>query len=69
MIRYEKDPVNGRFYEVKEQFFTDEQWEQIKQFDAHRKSEQKYTKSEKITFGFCGVVIFYLICQLLRGAF
>ena len=69
MIRYEKDPVNGRFYEVKEQCFTDEQWNTIQQFDAHGKSEPKYTKSEKITFWFCGAVMLYLICQVLRGAF
>ena len=68
MIRYEKDPVNGRFYEVKEQCFTDEQWNTIQQFDAHRKAP-KYTAADKITFWFCGVVMFYLICQVLRGAF
>lgn len=68
MIRYEKDPINGRFYEVKEQCFTDEQWNTIQQFDAHRKVH-KYTTADKITFWFCGVVMFYLICQLLRGAF
>ena len=49
--------------------FTDKQWNTIQQFDAHGKSEPKYTKSEKITFLFCGVVMFYLIFQLLRGAF
>ena len=48
--------------------YTDEQWEQIQQFDAHRKVH-KYTTSDKITFWFCGVVMFYLICQVLRGAF
>ena len=48
--------------------YTDEQWESIKQFDAHRK-EPKYTTADKITFWFCGVVMFYLICQVLRGAF
>ena len=69
MISYEKDPVNGRFYEVKEQYFTDEQWNTIQQFGAHRKSEQKYTISDKITAWFCGAVMLYLICQLLRCAF
>ena len=69
MIRYEKDPVNGRFYEVKEQCFTDEQWNTIQQFDAHRKSELKYTTADKITAWFCGAVMLYLICQLLRCAF
>lgn len=68
MIRYEKDPINGRFYEVKEQYFTDEQWESIKQFDAHRK-EPRYTTADKITAWFCGAVMLYLICQLLRCAF
>lgn len=49
--------------------FTDEQWEQIQQFDAHGKSEPKYTDAEKITFLFCGAIMLYLICQVLRGAF
>lgn len=69
MIRYEKDPINGHFYEVNEQFFTDEQWEQIQQFDANGKSELKYTTADKITAWFCGAVMLYLICQLLRCAF
>lgn len=49
--------------------FTDEQLEQIQQFDAHRKSAHKYTKADKITFWFCGFVMLYLICQVLRGVF
>ena len=49
--------------------FTDEQWNTIQQFDAHGQSEPKYTKSDKITFWFCGAVMLYLIIQLLRGAF
>ena len=68
MISYEKDPINGRFYEVKEQCFTDEQWNTIQQFDAHRKAH-KYTTADKITAWFCGAVMLYLICQLLRCAF
>lgn len=27
--RYEKDPINGKFYEVKEQGFTDSEWEEF----------------------------------------
>lgn len=46
--------------------FTDEQWEQIQQFDAHGKSEPKYTDAEKITFWCSGVVLLYLICQITR---
>lgn len=68
MIRYEKDPVNGRFYEVKEQCFTDEQWNTIQQLSAKRK-EPKYTTTDKITAWFCGAIMLYLICQVLRGAF
>lgn len=48
--------------------FSDEQWNTIQQFDAHGKSEPKYTKAEKITFWFCCAVIFYLIFQILRVA-
>lgn len=48
--------------------FTDEQWEQIQQFDAHGKSDHKYTKADKITFWFCGAVMLYLICQVARVA-
>lgn len=48
--------------------YTEEQWEIIQQFDAHRK-EPKNTKSDKITVWFCGIVMLYLICQVLRGAF
>ena len=67
MIRYEKDHVNGRFYEVKEQCFTDEQWNTIQQFDAHRKAP-KYTTADKITVWLCGAVMLYLICQVARVA-
>ena len=28
MKKYEQDLVNGKFYEVKEQGFTDEEWEE-----------------------------------------
>ena len=48
--------------------YTDEQWESIKQFDAHRK-EPKYTTADKITAWFCGAIMLYLIFQVLRGAF
>ena len=27
--RYEKDPINGKFYEVKEKGFTDSEWEEF----------------------------------------
>lgn len=46
--------------------YSDEEWQNLKQFDAHGKSEPKYTNAEKITFWFCGAIIFYLICQVLR---
>lgn len=49
--------------------YNDEEWQTIQQFDAHRKSEHKYTDAEKLTFWFCGAVMLYLICQALRGAF
>ena len=49
--------------------FTDDQWNTIQQFDAHSQSEPKYTKSDKITAWFCGAIMLYLICQVLRGAF
>lgn len=45
---------------------TEHQWQTIQQFDAHGKSEHKYTNAEKITFWFCGAIMFYLICQVLR---
>ena len=48
--------------------FSNEQWKSIQQFDTHRKVH-KYTKADKITFWFCGFVMFYLICQVLRGVF
>ena len=31
--------------------------------------ERKYSASDKIAFWFSGFVMFYLICQLLRGVF
>ncbi len=48
--------------------YNDEEWNTILQFDAHGKSEPKYTKADKITFWFCGFVMFYLICQVARAA-
>lgn len=48
--------------------FTDEQWQSIQQFDTHRK-EHKYTKEDKMAAWFCGAVMIYLICQVLRGVF
>ena len=46
---------------------SDEQWKRIQQFDANKTETQEYTKAEKLIFVFCGVVIFYVVCQILRG--
>lgn len=47
---------------------NNEQWEILQQFNAH-KEEPKYTKADVKTAIFCGVVMFYLICQVIRGVF
>lgn len=47
---------------------TEHQWQTIQQFDAHGKSEHKYTTADKITALFCGAVMLYLICQVARVA-
>lgn len=49
--------------------FSDEQWNTIQKLDTHYIEHEVYNDAEKFTFCVCGVVILYLICQVLRGAF
>lgn len=68
MKKYEQDLVNGKFYEVKEQGFTDEEWEEF----CNRWSSKKkktYSKTDKFAFWFFGLAMLYLLAQLARGLF
>lgn len=44
---------------------TEEQWESLKQFDAH-KEIKVYTRAERLTFWFAGATLAYLVFQVLR---
>lgn len=44
---------------------SNEQWENLQKLSAY-KEEKIYTQAEKNTFIFCGVVMAYLVFQLVR---
>ena len=67
MKKYEKDLVNGKFYEVKEQGFTDEEWKLF--CNEWQPISKKYSKSDKFAFCFFCFAMLYLVAQLLRGLF
>lgn len=64
--RYEKDPINGKWYEVKEKGFTDSEWQERRGQVA---KEHKYSFADKFAFWYFGFGILYLLSQLLRAFF
>lgn len=46
---------------------TDKEFKVLQQFDAH-KQEPKYTKADIRIAIFCGLVVFYMIFQVIRGS-
>lgn len=62
--RYEKDPINGKWYEVKEEGFTDSEWQEFQERWGH-----KYSFADKVAFWFFGFCMLYLLGQLLRALF
>lgn len=67
--RYEKDPINGKFYEVKEKGFTDSEWKELQEKWKPVSDKNKYSFSDKVAFWFFGFFMLYLLGQLLRVLF
>lgn len=67
--RYEKDPINGKFYEVKEKCFTDSEWQEFQEKWEQVANKHKHSLAEKVTFWFFGFCMLYLLGQLLRVLF
>lgn len=45
--RYEKDPINGKFYEVKEKGFTDSEWQEFcERFGQEKKKSKRMDFSD-----------------------
>lgn len=67
--RYEKDPINGKLYEVKEKSFTDSEWQEFQERWGQVANKHKYSFADKVAFGFFGFFMLYLLGQLLRVLF
>lgn len=67
--RYEKDPINGKFYEVKEKGFTDSEWQELQEKWKPVSDKNKYSFADKVAFWFFGFCMLYLLGQLLRAFF
>ena len=65
MKRYEKDQINGNFYEVDENL-SDERWERLQQFSAFGQEEDKSYKPYIYGSIF---IISYLVAQFIRVLF
>ena len=50
--RYEKDPINGRFYEVREKGFTQKEWEEFQERWGQKKEVSILDKVEFCMFIF-----------------
>ena len=67
--RYEKDTINGKFYEVKEKGFTDSEWQEFQERWGQVANKHKYSFADKVAFWFFGFCMLYLLGQLLRALF
>lgn len=67
--RYEKDTINGKFYEVKEKGFTDAEREELCERWGQVANKHKYSFADKVAFWFFGFCMLYLLGQLLRALF
>lgn len=65
MKNYIQDPINGKWYEVKEKGFTDAEWQEFKE----RWGKHKYSFADKVAFWFFGFCMLYFLGQLLRALF
>lgn len=75
--RYEKDPINGKFYEVKEKGFTDAEWQEFQERWGQVANKHKYSFADIQVNGakqslFCGHQKFLMLyisqmnCCLLK---
>lgn len=60
--RYEKDPVNGRFYEVREKGFTQKEWEEFQERWGQKKEVSILDKVQFCMFLF---IVFAFITDFL----
>lgn len=60
--RYEKDPINGRFYEVKEKGFTKQEWEEFQERWGQKKEVSILDKVQFYMFLF---IFFAFITDVL----
>lgn len=54
--RYKKDPINGKWHEVKEEGFTNEEWESF---------QRRLQKGEKMVKNFTKTECFVILVALL----
>ncbi len=60
--RYEKDPINGRFYEVREDCFTQKEWEEFQERWGQKKEVSILDKVQFYMFLF---IVFAFIADFL----
>lgn len=61
--KYTQDAINGKWHEVKEEQFTEEEWAEF----CERWKHNRYSLEEKVAFIFCGGFILFLFILNLWG--
>lgn len=65
--RYEKDPINGKFYEVKEKGFTDSEWQEFQERWGQVANKHKYSFADKVAFWFFGFLHALSFGAIVKG--
>lgn len=63
--RYEKDPINGKFYEVKEKGFTDAEWEEFCERWGQGKKKSKRIDVSDFEMVLIFIVGFYIASKIM----